>query len=129
MKLRRSASRWRRLLKDVPHTRSVYAERVNTGYFIDISVNSEEAARYNLTVDDVNGIIQSSVGGLNITTTIEGRGRYPVNIRYARELRSDMDTLKRVLVPVSFSATQPDLPAVTAPAPLRYPFHNWQISG
>ncbi len=108
-------------LKDVPHTRSVYAERVNTGYFIDISVNREEAARYNLTVDDVNGIIQSSVGGLNITTTIEGRGRYPVNIRYARELRSDIDTLKRVLVPVSFSATQPDLPAVTAPGTAQVP--------
>ncbi len=108
-------------LKNVPHTRSVYAERVNTGYFIDISVNREEAARYNLTVDDVNGIIQSSVGGLNITTTIEGRGRYPVNIRYARELRSDIDTLKRVLVPVSFSATQPDLPAVTAPGTAQVP--------
>ena len=108
-------------LKGVPHTRSVYAERVNTGYFIDISVNREEAARYNLTVDDVNGIIQSSVGGLNITTTIEGRGRYPVNIRYARELRSDIDTLKRVLVPVSFSTTQPDLPAVTAPGTAQVP--------
>jgi Cu(I)/Ag(I) efflux system membrane protein CusA/SilA len=108
-------------LKNVPHTRSVYAERVNTGYFIDISVNREEAARYNLTVDDVNGIIQSSVGGLNITTTIEGRGRYPVNIRYARELRSDIDTLKRVLVPVSFSAAQPDLSAVTAPGTAQVP--------
>jgi len=108
-------------LKGVPHTRSVYAERVNTGYFIDISVNREEAARYNLTVDDVNGIIQSSVGGLNITTTIEGRGRYPVNVRYARELRSDIDTLKRVLVPVSFSTTQPDLPTVTAPGTAQVP--------
>jgi Cu(I)/Ag(I) efflux system membrane protein CusA/SilA len=108
-------------LKNVPHTRSVYAERVNTGYFIDISVNREEAARYNLTVDDVNGIIQSSVGGLNITTTIEGRGRYPVNIRYARELRSDIETLRRVLVPVSFSTTQPDLPAVTAPGTAQVP--------
>jgi len=110
-----------KILKGVPHTRSVYAERVNTGYFIDISINREEAARYNLTVDDVNGIIQSSVGGLNVTTTIEGRGRYPVNIRYAKELRSDMDTLKRVLVPVSFSTTQPDLPTVTAPGIAQVP--------
>jgi copper/silver efflux system protein len=108
-------------LKGVPQTRSVYAERVNTGYFIDISVSREEAARYNLTVDDVNSIIQSSIGGVNITTTIEGRGRYPVNIRYARELRSDMDTLKRVLVPVSFSATQADLPAVTSPGTTQVP--------
>ena len=110
-----------KVLKGVPHTRSVYAERVNTGYFIDISVNREEAARYNLTVDDVNSIIQSSVGGLNITTTIEGRGRYPVNIRYARELRSDIDTLKRVLVPVAFSATQPDLAPSTSPGTAQVP--------
>jgi Cu(I)/Ag(I) efflux system membrane protein CusA/SilA len=82
-----------KLLKDVPHTRSVYAERVNTGYFLDITVKREEAARYNLTVDDVNEIVQSSIGGLNITTTIEGRGRFPVNVRYARELRGDVDTL------------------------------------
>jgi len=84
-------------------TRSVYAERVNTGYFLDITIKREKAARYNLTIDDVNEIIQSSVGGLNVTTTIEGRGRYPVNIRYARELRSDVDSLKRVLLPLSFS--------------------------
>lgn len=108
-------------LKEVPNTRSVYAERVNTGYFLDITVNRGKAARYNLTVDDVNEIIQSSVGGLNVTTTIEGRGRYPVNIRYARELRDDVDALKRVLVPVSFSATQPDLPAVTAPGSAQVP--------
>jgi Cu(I)/Ag(I) efflux system membrane protein CusA/SilA len=102
------------LLKDVPHTRSIYAERVNTGYYLDITVNREEASRYNLTVDDVNDVIQSSVGGVNVTTTIEGRGRYPVNIRYARELRGDVESLKRVLVPVSMSSTQPDLPAVTS---------------
>jgi Cu(I)/Ag(I) efflux system membrane protein CusA/SilA len=108
-------------LKKVPNTRSVYAERVNTGYFLDITVNREKAARYNLTVDDVNEIIQSSVGGLNVTTTIEGRGRYPVNIRYARELRDDVETIKRVLVPVSLSSAQPDLPTVTAPGSAQVP--------
>jgi copper/silver efflux system protein len=101
-------------LKEVPGTRSVYAERANTGYFLDISVDRARAARYNLTVDDINGIVQSSVGGLNITTTIEGRARYPVNIRYARDLRGDVDTLKRVLVPISFPAGQSDLPSTTA---------------
>ncbi len=110
-----------KLLKDVPNTRSVYAERVNTGYFLDITVDRERAARYGLTVDDVNEIVQSSVGGLNITTTVEGRGRYPVNIRYARELRSDIETLKRVLVPVAFSSGQPDLPAATAPGSAQVP--------
>jgi copper/silver efflux system protein len=110
-----------RLLKDVPHTRSVYAERVNTGYFLDITVDREKAARYGLRVDDVNEIIQSSVGGLNATATVEGRGRYPVNIRYARELRGDLDALKRVLVPVSFPAGQPDLVAATAPGSAHVP--------
>jgi copper/silver efflux system protein len=108
-------------LKDVPNTRSVYAERVNTGYFLDIVVQREKAARYNLTVDDVNAIIQSSIGGFNVTTTIEGRGRYPVNIRYARELRGNVDALKRVLVPISFPDAQPDLPTVTAPGTAHVP--------
>ncbi|MEW6668936.1 MAG: CusA/CzcA family heavy metal efflux RND transporter [Thermodesulfobacteriota bacterium] len=108
-------------LKDIPRTRSVYAERVNTGYFLDIAVKREKAARYNLTVDDVNAIIQSSVGGVNVTTTIEGRGRYPVNIRYARELRGDVETLRRVLVPISFPDAQPGLPTVTAPGVAHVP--------
>jgi Cu(I)/Ag(I) efflux system membrane protein CusA/SilA len=113
-----------KLIKDVPHTRSVYAERVNTGYFLDIAVKREEAARYNLTVDDVNEIVQSSIGGLNVTTTIEGRGRFPVNVRYARELRGDVDTLKRVLVPISLTNSQPDLPIVTAPGSAHVPLQQ-----
>ncbi|OPY12333.1 MAG: Cation efflux system protein CusA [Syntrophus sp. PtaB.Bin001] len=87
-------------LKDVPGTRSVYAERVTTGYFLDLTVNREAVARYNLAVDDVQEIVQSAVGGMNLTTTVEGRGRYPVNIRYPRELRNDVVALKEVLVPV-----------------------------
>ena len=105
----------------MPNTRSVFAERVSTGYYLDIEVNREEAARYNLTVDDVNEIIQSSIGGLTITTAIEGRGRYPVNVRYARELRGDVDALKRVLVPVSLVASQPEIPQVTAPGSAHVP--------
>ncbi|PKN67279.1 MAG: CusA/CzcA family heavy metal efflux RND transporter [Deltaproteobacteria bacterium HGW-Deltaproteobacteria-15] len=110
-----------RRLKEVVHTRSVYAERVNTGYFLDIAIKREKAARYNLTIDDVNEIIQSSVGGLNVTTTIEGRGRYPVNIRYARELRSDVDSLKRVLLPISFTEAQSDLLPVASPGTAHVP--------
>ena len=113
-----------KILKDVPHTRSVYAERVNTGYFLDIAVKREEAARYNLTVDDVNEIVQSSIGGINVTTTIEGRGRFPVNVRYARELRGDVDTLKRVLVPIALTSGQPDLPIVTAPGTAHVPLQQ-----
>ena len=89
------------LLHDVPGTRSAYAERLTTGYFIDIAVKREAIARYGMTVESVNEVIQSAIGGMNLTTTIEGRERYPVNIRYARDFRQDIDQLARVLVPVS----------------------------
>jgi Cu(I)/Ag(I) efflux system membrane protein CusA/SilA len=95
------------LVKDIKGTRSVYAERVTTGYFLDFTVKREEAARYGLTVDDVQEVIQSAIGGMNLTTTIEGRERYPVNIRYARDFRSDIESLKRVLVPVMSATQQP----------------------
>ncbi len=87
-------------LRDIPGTRSIYAERVATGYFLDIVINRNAIARYGLTVDDVNEVIQAAIGGMNLTTTVEGRARYPVNIRYPRELRNDVDKLKRILVPV-----------------------------
>ncbi len=87
-------------LKDIPGTRSVYAERVATGYFLDITIRKNDVARYGLTVDDVGEIIQVAIGGMNLTTTVEGRQRYPVNVRYPRELRNDIEKLKRVLVPV-----------------------------
>ncbi len=72
-------------LKNVPGTRSVYAERVATGLFLDIDVNREEAARYGLNVQDVQDVVESAIGGMDLTTTIEGRQRFPVNVRYARE--------------------------------------------
>lgn len=89
-----------KLVQGVPGTRSAYAERVTTGYFLDIDVRREAAARYGLTVKDVQDVIQSAVGGMDLTTTVEGRERYPVNVRYFRDLRSDPEDLKRVLVPV-----------------------------
>ncbi|MCX5831716.1 MAG: CusA/CzcA family heavy metal efflux RND transporter [Deltaproteobacteria bacterium] len=92
-------------VKDVPGTRSAYAERVTTGYFLDFDIKREEIARYGLSVDTVQEVIQAAVGGMNLTTTVEGRQRYPVNVRYARELRNDIDKLKRVLVPVTMSAS------------------------
>ena len=88
-------------VKDVKGTRSAYAERVTTGYFLDFDVKREEAARYGLTVQDVQEVIETAVGGMNLTTTIEGRERYPVNVRYARELRDTREMLKRVLIPVT----------------------------
>jgi Cu(I)/Ag(I) efflux system membrane protein CusA/SilA len=88
-------------MKSISGTRSVYAERVTTGYFLDITVKREEAARYGLTVQDVQDVIESAIGGMDLTTTVEGRERYPVNVRYARELRGDIEQLKRVLVPLA----------------------------
>jgi Cu(I)/Ag(I) efflux system membrane protein CusA/SilA len=87
-------------LKDIPGTRSVYAERVTTGYYIDFAVRRDTIARYGLNVEDVQAVVQSAIGGMNLTTTVEGRERYPVNLRYARELRNDIEKLKAVLVPV-----------------------------
>jgi Cu(I)/Ag(I) efflux system membrane protein CusA/SilA len=97
-------------LRDIPGTRSVYAERVNTGYYLDVKVRREAAARYNLNVNDVLEIVQTAVGGLNLTTTVEGRERYPVNVRYSRELRDDAESIRRVLVPLSYS------PVISNPA-------------
>ncbi len=87
------------VLKDVKGTRSVYAERVSGGYFVDIKIKRDEAARYGLTVGDIQDVIQTAIGGMQVTTTVEGRERYPVNIRYQRELRDDVDKLNRILVP------------------------------
>jgi copper/silver efflux system protein len=94
-------------LADVPKTRSAFAERTVGGYFLDFTVNREAAARYGLKVGDVNDIVESAIGGKNITTTVEGRERYPVNTRYARDFREDLDALKRVLVPTPTGAQVP----------------------
>jgi Cu(I)/Ag(I) efflux system membrane protein CusA/SilA len=83
---------------------------LTTGYFLDVEVRREEAARYGLTVDDVQEIIQSAIGGTNITTTVEGRERYPVNVRYSRDLRSSIERLKRVLVPVTLGSGPAQIP-------------------
>ena len=94
-------------LSDFPNTRSAFAERTVGGYFLDFTVNREAAARYGLKVGDVNDIIESAIGGKNVTTTVEGRERYPVNTRYARDFREDLDALKRVLVPTPTGAQVP----------------------
>jgi copper/silver efflux system protein len=87
-------------LQRVPGTRSVYAERVAGGYFLDFVLNRDQLARYGLSVDDANMMVMTAVGGDNQTTTVEGRQRYGVNVRYARDYREDLDALKRVLLPL-----------------------------
>ena len=88
------------VLKNVPDTKNVFAERTAGGYFLDFTLKREQLARYGLTIDQANSIVMSAIGGENVTTTIEGRERYPVNVRYFRELRDDIEKLRRVFVPV-----------------------------
>ena len=88
-------------------TRSVYYDRTLGGYYLDFHVKREEAARYGLTVGDIEDVIETAIGGKDIAQTIEGRERYPINVRYARELRDDVEMLKRVLVPTPTGAQIP----------------------
>ncbi|HJU03660.1 MAG TPA: efflux RND transporter permease subunit, partial [Nitrospiraceae bacterium] len=112
------------LLSGLPGTRSAYAERVTGGYYLDFRVRRDEIARYGLTVEDVEDVIESAIGGKNIAQTVEGRERYPVNVRYARELRGDVEALRRVLVQTWRGAQVPlaqltDINMVTGPPSVR----------
>src|SRR5437667_1045208 len=93
-------------LSDFPNTRSAFAERTTGGYFLDFTPNRQVAARYGLTVGDINDIVETAIGGKTIATTVEGRERYPINVRYARDFREDLDALKRVLVPLPMEAIE-----------------------
>ena len=88
------------ILQKVPGTRSVYGERVAGGYFVDFDLNREAIARYGLRIGDVQTVIMTAIGGENVSTTVEGRERYPINIRYPREMRDDVEKLARTLVSV-----------------------------
>ena len=87
-----------RIVRNIPGTRSAFAERGVSGYYVDIDVDRPEAARYGLNVGDIHGAIMATVGGMDATMTVEGRERYAVNVRYPRELRDDLQNLREVLV-------------------------------
>jgi Cu(I)/Ag(I) efflux system membrane protein CusA/SilA len=91
-------TRLEEIMRTVPGTRSVFAERAAGGYFVDFDLDREALARYGLSVATVQNVIMSAVGGENVTTTVEGRARFPVNVRYPRGLRDDLDRLGQVLV-------------------------------
>jgi Cu(I)/Ag(I) efflux system membrane protein CusA/SilA len=95
------------VLQTIPGTRTVFAERVTGGYYLDINIRRDAVARYGLMVGDVGMLIESAIGGESISNTVEGRERYPINLRYARELRDDPEKLRRVLVPVMDGAQVP----------------------
>ncbi|MCK5830505.1 MAG: efflux RND transporter permease subunit [Methylococcales bacterium] len=93
--------------RTAPHTRSAFAERLTGGYYLDITIDKDKIARYGLTVADVQEVLSTAVGGLTVTHTIEGRERYAVNLRYARDFRDNPDALKQVRVPTSSGAQIP----------------------
>ncbi|MCH8287967.1 MAG: efflux RND transporter permease subunit [Candidatus Marinimicrobia bacterium] len=95
------------VVRDIPGTLSVYAERVVGGNFLDYNIDRKEAARYGLTVGDIQDVIMTAVGGMNVTYTVEGLARYPVNVRYGRELRDDFQKLERILIPTPTGAQIP----------------------
>ncbi len=105
--LERVGSEIEALLRGFPGTLSVYAERVVGGNYLDFDIDRREIARYGLTVGDVQDVIQSAIGGMNVTWTVEGLERYPVNLRYPRELRDNLAMLRRVLVPTPTGAQVP----------------------
>ncbi len=98
------------VLSDVPGTRSVYAERELGGFYLDFVPDRDEIARYGLRVMDVLDVVETAIGGMDIDRTIEGRERYTINVRYPRELRDDLDSLGRVLVPLPAG-----MPSMTMP--------------
>ncbi len=94
-------------LKELPQTRSAFGDRAVGGYYLDFDIQREQAARYGLTVGDIQDVIQTAIGGMNVTQTVEGLERYPVNLRYPRELRDNPEQLQRVLIPTPTGAQIP----------------------
>ncbi len=111
-------------IASVPGTRNAFAERVTGGYYLDFTVKRAAIARYGLTIQDVEMVIESAIGGANVTTTIEGRERFPVNVRYQRHYRSDINTLRRTLIATPGGAQIPiehvaDITTSTGPTVIR----------
>jgi Cu(I)/Ag(I) efflux system membrane protein CusA/SilA len=119
-------------LKDVPGTTSVFVERTSGGYFLDFDLKRDALARYGLTIDDAESVLMSAIGGDQVSTTVEGRERYSVNVRYLRDYRSDVDALERVLVATPSGAQIPlgqiaDIRMRTGPGMIRD--ENGRLSG
>jgi copper/silver efflux system protein len=120
------------VLQNVPGSKSVFAERTAGGYFLDFTLKRDELARYGLTIDQANDVVMSAIGGENISTTVEGRERYPVNVRYLRDYRSDLDRLNRTLVMAPGGTQIPiaqiaDVKLVSGPSMIRD--ENGRLSG
>ncbi|MCX7425240.1 MAG: CusA/CzcA family heavy metal efflux RND transporter [Planctomycetia bacterium] len=120
------------ILREVPGTRNAFAERTAGGYFLDFTLKRDNLARYGLSIKEAEMVVESAVGGEPISTTVEGRERYSINVRYARDFREDLTKLRRVLVPTMSGAQVPlaelaDIEFVAGPAMLRD--ENGMLSG
>ena len=112
--LEKKANEIAEVIRTVTGAADVYAEQILGTPYLEIAVDREAAARYGVNVGDVLDIIETALGGENLTTTIEGRNRFPVRVRYARELRDDLDSIRRILVPAAAPMAPAALPG---PAP------------
>jgi copper/silver efflux system protein len=124
MEIEKIGAQLESIMSDIPGTRSVYAERVAGGYFVDFDIKRDQLARYGLSVADAQNVITSAIGGENVTATIEGRARYPISVRYPRELRDNMERLSQVLVATPGGAQIPisqiaDIRRTTGPSMIR----------
>ncbi len=105
--LEQVASDIEQAVKQLPETLSAFGDKAAGGYYLDFDIRREDAARYGLTVGDIQDVIQTAIGGMNITWTVEGLERYPVNLRYPRELRDNLEELKRALISTPSGAQIP----------------------
>jgi Cu(I)/Ag(I) efflux system membrane protein CusA/SilA len=101
------ASQMQNVLSTIPQVRSIFAERISQGFYINVEPNRAEAARYGLTIADIQTAVTSGIGGQNIAENIEGRERYPINVRYQRDFRSNLEQMRRVLVATPSGAQIP----------------------
>jgi Cu(I)/Ag(I) efflux system membrane protein CusA/SilA len=118
------ASKVEQAIAAVPGTRNVFAERVTGGYYVDFDIRRDQIARHGLRIEDVEMVIESAIGGATVTTTVEGRERFPVNVRYQRSFRADPEALRRTLIATPSGAQIPiaqvaDVRVTTGPSVVR----------
>ncbi len=120
----RLAAEIEHVVATLPGTRSAFAERTTGGYYLNVTVDRDAVARYGMTVGDVQDVVETAIGGMAVSQTIEGRERYSINVRYGRDWRSDLDALRHVLVPAPDGVEVPlgqlaQVSLSTAPASIR----------
>jgi Cu(I)/Ag(I) efflux system membrane protein CusA/SilA len=130
--IERLAGQIQSLLATMPQQRSIFAERISQGYYVNVEVNREEAARYGLGVADVQTAVSSGIGGQNIAENIEGRERYPINVRYEQDFRNNLDRMRAVLIgtPAGFQIPLGQVARISfSPGPAMIRDEDGQLTG